>query len=244
MNEQNKKVNLQLTTPEFRTSFPVVFQAKKMDETDVTAKAKFSITMLFDKTNPKVLEGLKAMETAVATVLNAKFGSPDRWPRKGDGTLALRLPFRNGAEKNYDGYGPNIIFVSASSEMKPGLVFSWPGPDGKTPASLTDPKDFYAGCYARATVNPYYYDRKGNKGVAFGLRNIQKLRDGEAFGGGKKAEADFDAIDTPPADLAALDNGMNGQQATATGASMLGATAPAAAPAINAADPLGLGLGK
>jgi hypothetical protein len=223
------KVNVQVTTPEFRVSFPVVWEAKAMND-QPGAKKKFSLVGLFDKTDPKVIPGLKEMEAAVAQVLNAKFGDQAKWPRLPNGQLAFRLPFRNGADKTYDGYGPNIIFVSFSTEQKPGIVFPWPGPDGKTPAPLTDPKDFYAGCFARATVNPYYYDKAGNRGVAFGLRNIQKLRDGEAFSGKNAAEKDFDSIETPPAALDAI-----GGQA---------AGAQSAVPAQQSAAPTGgLGLG-
>ncbi len=74
--------------------------------------------------------------------------------------------------------------------MKPGLV------DASLQA-IIEPSEFYAGCYARATINAYAYDRNGNRGVAFGLRNIQKIKDGDSFGGGSKAENDFDSIETP-----------------------------------------------
>jgi hypothetical protein len=55
--------------------------------------------------------------------------------------------------------------------------------------------EFYAGCYARATISPYAYDKAGNRGVAFGLRNIQKIADGEPFSGKSKPENDFDSLD-------------------------------------------------
>jgi hypothetical protein len=32
-------------------------------------------------------------------------------------------------------------------------------------------------------VRPYYYDQKGNKGVSFGLLNLQTVADGDPLGG-------------------------------------------------------------
>jgi hypothetical protein len=58
-----------------------------------------------------------------------------------------------------------------------------------------DENGFYAGCYARATVTAYGYDRAGNIGVSFGLQGVQKLRDGEAFNGRKPVEEQFEALD-------------------------------------------------
>ena len=63
------------------------------------------------------------------------------------------------------------------------------------PAKLDDPADLYAGCKVRASINFYGFDQKGNKGVAVGLRNIQKLSDGERLDGRKKASDEFDAVE-------------------------------------------------
>lgn len=174
--------NNKITTPVFRVSFPAVFQAKAgMDG----GPGKFGITMLFDTKDPVAVKGLETMKAAVRAAVVEKWGADQtKWPK------GLRLPFRKGEEKDYDGYGPGIIFASATSKMKPGLV----GPDLQP---IIEPSEFYAGCYARATINAYAYDRNGNRGVAFGLRNIQKVKDGESFGGGGSAEKDFQPIETP-----------------------------------------------
>jgi hypothetical protein len=46
-------------------------------------------------------------------------------------------------------------------------------------------------------VTAYAYDKAGNRGVAFGLQNIQKLKDGEAFDGRSKPEDDFQPVAAP-----------------------------------------------
>ncbi len=52
--------------------------------------------------------------------------------------------------------------------------------------------EVYSGCYARVSVNFYGYNAAGNKGIACGLGNVQKVEDGERLGGGSSAEEDFE----------------------------------------------------
>ena len=49
----------------------------------------------------------------------------------------------------------------------------------------------YSGCYARVSVTFYAFNSNGNKGVACGLGNIQKIRDGEPLGAHSSAADDF-----------------------------------------------------
>jgi len=172
-----------VTTPEFRVSFPAVFEAKL---NTLSNKEEYSIQMIFDKSAD--LSDLKKMAAACA---KAKWG--DKIPEK------LRSPFRDGNEYNDTAENQrdeltDKIFVNSKSKQRPGLV------DGALQA-IIDQSDFYGGCYARATVRAYAYDQKGNRGVAFGLLNVQKLRDGEPFSGKMKAEDDFKPID--PEEVAA-----------------------------------------
>ena len=51
------------------------------------------------------------------------------------------------------------------------------------------------GVYGRASINLYAFNNNGNKGIACGLNNLQKIRDGEPLGGKSRAEDDF-ATDT------------------------------------------------
>jgi hypothetical protein len=54
-----------------------------------------------------------------------------------------------------------------------------------------DVEDISPGCIIRASVNFYAYDFKGKKGVACGLQNVMKVKDGEAIGGKTMPEEDF-----------------------------------------------------
>lgn len=158
-----------IITPVFRVSFPSVFEPGKLSE-------KYEITMLFDKT-----ADLSKMKAAVKKAIVEKFsnGAP----------AGLDIPFKDGNHKAYEGY-QNTIMVKASSKYAPGVV-----DEQKQP--IINPKDFYAGCYAIASVNVYYWKYMGKEGFSFGLQNLMKMNDGEPLAGGGSAEKDFESIPLP-----------------------------------------------
>ena len=51
--------------------------------------------------------------------------------------------------------------------------------------------DLDSGVYGRASISFYAFNSSGNKGIACGLNNLQKIRDGEPLGGKASAESDF-----------------------------------------------------
>lgn len=197
--ERMKSEDVKIHTPEFRVSYPNVFEAVKVNPTD--AKAKFGVVAIFQvaeteksKAAGTKVVSLEALKQLCRDVAIEKFGADrSKWP-------VLKFPFRDGAtepsHKDKDGYGPGTIFVSLQSVQMPGIVESFAGPDGR-PAPLGAKTDFYPGCYARAEVNAYYWKFMGKEGVSLGLQNLQKLRDGERFGGRGNAASSFDAIEPP-----------------------------------------------
>lgn len=103
----------------------------------------------------------------------------------------FKSPFING-----DGYVSDQphwagkIVIRASSVQKPGIV------DGNVKPIL-DEAEIYSGIRVIATLNPFWYDTDGNRGVSFGLNNIQKIGDGPKLfegGGYSRPEDDFKPI--------------------------------------------------
>lgn len=175
-------------TPVFRVSFPNLFKARAFSENQ---KAKYGVTMLFDTADiqgdPKQTELWAAMKAAVKTCALEKWNSADKIPSN------FRNPFRKGEEKEYDGYHEGIIYAVAKrseDQGKPGIVDQDVNP-------VLDVSEFYAGCYAQATISVFAYSHMGNNGVSFGLNNIQKVRDGDPFSGRSNAGDDFSALDGP-----------------------------------------------
>lgn len=177
-----------IMTPEFRVSYPNVFQARADFDGQ---EPKFSIVMLFDKKTD-----ITALKKLAQSVVEEKWPDPAKRPKN------LRNPFRDGdkEKEGMDGYA-GVIFLRAASKTRPGLVDQALQP-------IIEASEFYAGCFARATINAFAYDKAGNTGVSFGLQNIQKLRDGDPFSGRTKAEDDFSAADIDGEGAKTSTNGM------------------------------------
>lgn len=167
-------------TPEFRVSFPHVFEKHSGFEGQ---EEKYSVVMLFDKKTD-----LKELKRAAFNAAIEKWGVKEKWPKN------LKMPFRNGDDKSdLSGYA-GTTFVTASSKQKPQVVGN-KKVDGQFPQLTKEDESFYPGCYARATLIAFAYDKAGNKGISFSLQNLQKLRDGDAFSGRKKADDEFTDVE-------------------------------------------------
>jgi len=170
-------------TPEFRVSYPNVYRPK---HNDLNGKAEYSVVALFKKG-----EDLSGLQKLATEALTKKFGADKKkWPKR------LKSPFRDQSERAKDIDGKEVLplghesgakYINLKSDRQPGLV------DRKRDPIL-DESQFYGGCYAWASVRAYAYNVKGNAGVAFGLGNVQKTRDGEPFGNRTTVEDDFEPL--------------------------------------------------
>lgn len=102
----------------------------------------------------------------------------------------MKSPLRDGdVERPEDEAYAGHYFINANSKLKPGVV------DANL-NEIIDPAEFYSGCYGRASITFYAYNVNGNKGIACGLQNLQKLKDGEPLGGSRaSAASDFGDFD-------------------------------------------------
>jgi len=176
-----------LITPRARLSFPHLFTAK-VNEISDDKTPKFSCTLLFDEAAQNTPE-FKAMVAAIKPAALDKFGAEKLK------TLKLRHPIRDGSEKEGQAGYEGCKFISVSSKQRPQLVYAYKDPATGKLKQIEDEMDLYAGCYVKASLTIYAYDKAGNRGVNFGLRNIQKLADGEPLGGRSRADDDFDAVE-------------------------------------------------
>lgn len=164
-------------TGKVRFSYAHVFEPSAIEEGQ---EKKYSVSIIIQKKDTKTLNKIKEAIKAAAEEGKAKFG----------GTVPknYKNPLRDGDEEREDDENyAGCMFINANSTRKPGLVDEDLNP-------IMDKDDFYSGCYGRASVNFYAFNVSGNKGVACGLNNLQKLEDGERLGGGaSSAEDDFGA---------------------------------------------------
>lgn len=177
-----------VVTGEVRLSYLNAFVPKAMEEGQTP---KYSAALLIKKTDTVTVEAIKAAIEVAKKEGVAKFGAKFKAIMDSGN---LKTPLRDGdAERSDQPEYEGCYFVNANSSNKPGVV-------DQSVQPILDQTEIYSGCYGRASVNFYAYDRNGNRGIACGLNNIQKLRDGEAFGGATRAEDDFDAVGSPEDD--------------------------------------------
>ena len=168
---QTNKVKV--VTGKVRFSYANVFQAKAAVE---GGTPKYSVSLIIPKSDKETVAKLqKAFEDAKTT--NAAFFG-------GSVPKNLKGGLRDGDLEKDDPAYANSYFINANSAQRPDIVDA----DRNT---ILDPNEFYSGCYGRVSVTFYPYNAQGSKGIACGLNNVQKLEDGEKFGGSTSAAADF-----------------------------------------------------
>jgi hypothetical protein len=197
-------MSTKLITPEAMLSYPHLGQPQPARGNQ---KPKYSATLIFPKgTN------LAAMLAAAIEAATEKFGATMKVGGKSISIAdalagnVLRTPFRTDVLAK--GYPEGSTFINIRSDNKPGVVYNYAAPGSQKPAVVADAdikKVFYPGAIVRASVSAFGYEAEGNKGISFGLNNVQFLRDGERIDGRVSAEDEFTAdLAAAPSDLAGL----------------------------------------
>ena len=167
-----------ITGPNTRWSYCNVWQPKSING----GTPKYSVSLIIPKSDTVTINKIKAAIEAAYKEGEAKL--------KGNGRSVpalsvLKTPLRDGdAERPDDEAYANAYFVNANSATAPGIVDA-------DRQSIIDTSEVYSGVYGRASINFYAFNSNGNKGIACGLNNLQKIRDGEPLGGKSRPEDDF-----------------------------------------------------
>lgn len=167
-----------ITGPDTRWSYANVWEPKAING----GTPKYSVSLIIPKSDMVTIKKIEAAIEAAYKEGEAKL--------KGNGRSVpalsvLKTPLRDGdAERPDDEAYANAYFVNANSATAPGIVDADRQP-------ILDRSEVYSGVYGRASINFYAFNSNGNKGIACGLNNLQKIRDGEPLGGKSRAEDDF-----------------------------------------------------
>lgn len=143
---------------------------------------KYSVSLIIPKSDTVTVEKIRAAIRAAYEEGQSKLkGSSKFVPALED----LKTPLRDGdKDRKGDEAYKNAWFVNANSTTKPGVVDADRNP-------ILDSSELYSGIIGRASINFYAFNSNGNKGIACGLNNLQKIRDGEPLGGKSSAASDF-----------------------------------------------------
>ena len=146
------------------------------------ANGKYMTNVLIPKEEKETIKALQqAIEAAKKAATASKWGGKE--PKKFD------MPLRDGdTDKEDDDVYSGHFYVNAKSTTRPGVC-------DKNKSPIMDEDEIYSGVWAIVSVTFFGYDVSGNRGVACGLNNIMKFKDGERLGGRASAESDFADID-------------------------------------------------
>ena len=167
-----------ITGPETRWSYANVWEAKSING----GQSKYSISLIIPKSDQKTIDKIQAAIQAAYEEGQSKL--------KGNGKSVpalsvLKTPLRDGdTERQDDEAYKDSYFINANSSTAPGIVDA----DRQV---IIDHSEVYSGVYGRASINFYAFNSNGNRGIACGLNNLQKIKDGEPLGGKSRAEDDF-----------------------------------------------------
>ena len=143
---------------------------------------KYSVSLIIPKSDKATVEKIKSAISAAYSEGESKL--------KGSGKTvpplsAIKNPLRDGdIERPDDAAYHDAYFINANSVTAPGIVDANRQP-------IIEHSEVYSGVYGRASISFYAFNRNGNRGIACGLNNLQKIRDGEPLGGRTRAEDDF-----------------------------------------------------
>lgn len=165
-----------------RWSYANVWEAKSING----GTPKFSVSLIIPKDDTVTVNKIKAaIQSAYEEGQSKLKGSGKTVPA----LSVLKTPLRDGdLERPDDEAYAGCYFINANSASAPGIVDADRQP-------VIDRSEVYSGVYGRASINFYAFNSNGNKGIACGLNNLQKIKDGEPLGGKSRAEDDFATSD-------------------------------------------------
>ena len=167
-----------ITGKDTRWSYANVWEARAING----GTPKFSVSLIIPKSDTVTVGKIKAAIEAAYKEGESKLkGNSKSVPP----LTAIKTPLRDGdTERPDDPAYKDSYFLNANSSTAPGLVDADCQP-------ILQRSEVYSGVYGRASINFYAFNTNGNRGIAVGLNNLQKIRDGEPLGGKASAESEF-----------------------------------------------------
>lgn len=170
-----------IITPKARMSFPELFEPS-YDMGKTEGKKKYRLTLIIPADADITL-----LKTAAAEVVKAKYG--EKIPAN------LRSPFLKGGEIDSAGCEEGMTVIRSSTTSKPNVI-------NAKAENVSDESEVYGGRWCVASLSPYVYEIRDpksnaviNRGVSFGLQNVQLLDHDEPLGRKRvKAEDEFAPI--------------------------------------------------
>jgi hypothetical protein len=171
-----------VTGPNTRWSYANVWEPKAIQG----GTPKYSVSLIIPKSDTRTVERIKA---GIKAAYDEGQGKLKGNGRSVPALSTLKTPLRDGdAERPDDPAYRDSYFINANSTVKPDVVDVDLNP-------IITRSEVYSGVYGKASIVFFAFNTNGNKGIACGLNNLMKVRDGEPLGGRSSAAADFSGED-------------------------------------------------
>lgn len=160
------ETQVQFTLKNVRLSYPNLFKARAFEGADAST-AKFSASFLLNKKeHADIIAKVKeAITDLCKTELKVKALPADK------------VCLRDGESKgDTEGYGPEVMFISASNSKKPAVIDR-----DKTAINDGDAR-IYGGIYVNAVIRLWVQNNKFGKRINASLEAVQFVKKGDAFG--------------------------------------------------------------
>lgn len=178
MTSKNARPQKVITGISTRWSYVNAWEPKSINGGD----PKYSVSLIIPKSDTKTVQRIKeAIQAAYREGESRLRGNGRSVPA----LETLKTPLRDGdKDRKDDPAYANAYFVNANSALAPEIIDAQHQP-------IIEHSEVYSGCYGRASISFFAFNRNGNRGIACSLGNLQKIRDGEPLGGRTRAEDDF-----------------------------------------------------
>ena len=167
-----------ITGVKTRWSYANVWEPKSING----GAPKYSVSLIIPKSDTVTVGKIKdAIKAAYEEGQSKLKGNNKSVPA----LSSIKTPLRDGdLDRPDDATYKGCYFINANSATAPGIVDAARQP-------ILERSEVYSGVYGRASINFYAFNSNGNRGIACGLNNLQKIADGEPLGGKTRAEDDF-----------------------------------------------------
>lgn len=176
-----------VVTGKVRLAFPRLFTPQKVND---DGQPRFSVQILIPKSDKATMKAIREAEKEAI-----ELGRQSKFKGKVSGLHSIiKDGDEDGSAEDYpEREGMYYMTISADEQFRPGVV-------DKNLQPIVDQSEVYSGVYARVSMTAFAYNTAGNKGVSFGLNNVQVIGGGESLAGGKRADEDFDIVEDDEGD--------------------------------------------
>lgn len=169
-----------------RLSYPFLFKPQESKNDDGTTTLKYGATLILDKKEHKAQ--IAKIRAAIKDKIDEHFNGNEK--------IVKGVCLRDGAERvnddgTYkDGFGEEVMFVSASNKNRPQVINR-----NRSPLTAEDGV-IYAGCYVNAVISLWHQQNKHGRRVNANILAIQFVKDGDPFGEAHvNVEEEFEDLD-------------------------------------------------